>query len=170
MSSTLDPEQAPEPESHAGAPETGEASAQIRAAPRSAAQWPRRRRSSGLDSRALAKRCHTRRSRGSSAFRSSGWGSERPATRSLDPPRLRRPGAGTTNAPTAPRNREHSRALTRTCQGAPRASRPRSQCAAFHDSRSHRRSVKGCRNLSGATDAVPRWAGAPMRRKPRSPG
>ena len=89
-----------------------------------------------------------RRSRGSPAFRWSGCGSERPATRSLDPPRSPRPEAGTTNAPTAPRNREHSRARTRRCRRAREASRPRNQCGAYRDSRGRRRSVKSCRNLS----------------------
>ena len=114
--------------------------------------------------------CPTRRFRGSPAFRWSGWGFERPATRSLDPPRSPRPGAGTTSAPTAPRNREHSRARTRRCRRAREASRPRNQYGAYRDCMSRRRAVKRSRNLSYAMAAHRPELSVPMGRKPRPPG
>ena len=98
--------------------------------------------------RAAAVQSTSAGSRGLQAVRWSGCSCEPSATRLLDPPRSPRSGAGTTNAPTAPRNREHSRARTRRCRRAPRASRRRNRCAAYRDSRSRLRSVKGCRNPS----------------------
>lgn len=111
----------------------------------------------------------TQRFRGSPAFRWSGWGSERPATRSLDAARSPRPGAGTTNAPTAPRNHEHSRARTRRCRRAREASRPRNQYGAYRDCVSRRRCVKSSRNLSYTTLRTA-LSGCPMGRKPPPPG
>jgi hypothetical protein len=78
-------------------------------------------------------------------FKRSCWGVERTATRSPDPPRSPRSGSGTTNAPTAPRNRDCSRVLTRRCRRAQETPRPRNRCDAQCDSRNRWRPVKGCR-------------------------
>jgi len=99
-----------------------------------------------FDRRALP----SHRANGSPVFRSSGWCHERRATRPPDPPRSPRPGAGTTNAPTAPRNRERSRVRTRRFRLGLRVFRPRNRCGAYGDSRSRARSVKSALNLSCA--------------------
>jgi hypothetical protein len=74
----------------------------------------------------------------------SGWGVERTATWSPGLPRPRRPGAGTTNAPKEPRDRDCSRARTRKYRRARGRRRPSNQRVALRDCRSRPRRVKGC--------------------------
>jgi hypothetical protein len=87
------------------------------------------------------------------SVRWSGWRSEPLPSRCRHPPRWPRQGAGTTNAPTARRNRERFRVRTRRCRRAPAAPRPRNRCDAYGDSRSRRRSVKGLPESQHATAA-----------------
>jgi hypothetical protein len=71
-----------------------------------------------------------------------GWACERTATRLLDPPRSPRSGSDTTSAPTARRNRDYSRAPTRTCRRARGTHRANIQRGACRDCRSRRSRVK----------------------------
>jgi hypothetical protein len=88
-------------------------------------------------------------------FKGSGWGVERRAMQSLlHPPRSPRSGSGTTNAPTARRNRDCSHVRTRTCRRAQGAPRPSTRRGACRDSRTRRRSVKSVGTLLERASAL----------------
>jgi hypothetical protein len=120
-------------------------------------RYPLRRSASpsagSIENPALLRRL-ARAKRPRSDVKASGWRSERTATRSLDQPRSPRSGSDTTSAPTARRDRDYSRVLTRRCRRPQAAPRPCTQRGACRDSRRARRPVKGCPDLHERTAAA----------------